>query len=130
MVSGNEPWFVNSKADTKSLSIAKGGTATSPPFCVTALSPSLRFFARSEGKSARLDVDVIYTNPQTGANDYLTAGTVGATTNWAPTPQMLLWANLLSAISPSGTTNLALRFTAVSGTWFVDDVYVDPFRKG
>ncbi|MGZ4327747.1 MAG: hypothetical protein ACXVXL_06875, partial [Solirubrobacteraceae bacterium] len=42
---GNEPWQVDGASDSKSLSIAPGGTATSSTFCVSSKTPSWRFFA-------------------------------------------------------------------------------------
>src|SRR2546421_9272645 len=47
--SGNEPFYVGSDADSESLSLPPGASATSPPLCVTLLHPDLRFFARNTG---------------------------------------------------------------------------------
>lgn len=129
-VVGNEPWHVNNAADKISLAVLAGGSATSPSFCASLSTPTLRFFARADSVAARLKVEILYTDPFTGALKPVTIGTVSGTTAWAPTSAMLLQANLLSVLSADGLTELSLRLTATSGTWQVDDVYVDPFRKG
>ena len=49
VVSGNEPFYVNSAADRSSLWIPSGGWAEMLPFCIDADEPTLRFFARNSG---------------------------------------------------------------------------------
>src|SRR5579862_8010530 len=46
--SGNEPWYVNGSGDS-SLSIAPGGTASSPRVCAALFAPHWRMFAHSLG---------------------------------------------------------------------------------
>ena len=46
----------------------------------------------------------------------------------APGPSMFSLSAVAAAVS-DGEASLALRFTAIGGTWSVDDVYVDPFRR-
>lgn len=128
-VAGNEPWHIRSAKDSTSLSINAGGSATSPLFCGTLATPTVRFFVRSASVTAKLQVDVLYPSFD-GTVKSLTIGTVAGTTTWAPTNAMLLLVNLLAFASPTGQVDLAVRVTATSGTWQVDDVYVDPFRKG
>jgi hypothetical protein len=40
----------------------------------------------------------------------------------------VIGANLLPLL-PGSKTAVAFRFTAVSGDWQIDDVYVDPFTR-
>ena len=129
-VAGNESWYVTSNKDKTSLSIKAGGSASSPLFCGTLATPTVRFFARADSTSAKLLVEVLYTDPFTGKLGSLPIGSVAGTTAWAPSNAMYLLANLLAFGQPDHATDLALRFTAASGSWQVDDVYVDPFRKG
>ena len=42
---------------------------------------------------------------------------------------MLSLATVASATS-GGEAQLSIRFTALSGAWQVDDVFVDPFKRG
>jgi hypothetical protein len=48
---------------------------------------------------------------------------------WAPTPVVPVVVNLLSLL---GDQDVAFRFTALDnrGEWTIDDVYVDPYKKG
>jgi hypothetical protein len=36
----------------------------------------------------------------------------------------------VAGLLDDGVSSLSLRFTAVSGTWRVDDVFVDPWNRG
>src|SRR5947208_12225364 len=47
VVDGNESFFLNRSSDSKSLSIASGGSATSPSACVDRSYPTFRFMARN-----------------------------------------------------------------------------------
>jgi hypothetical protein len=51
--------------------------------------------------------------------------TITGNGSWAPSDIQHFLANLTSVV----TWNLSLRFTAVSGTWQVDDVYLDPMQQ-
>ena len=37
--------------------------------------------------------------------------------------------NLGGLLSPTGMTPISVKFTAVGGSWQVDDLYVDPYRR-
>jgi hypothetical protein len=128
-VSGNEPFYVHAKTDTKSLSLPAGATATTPPVCVNVYSPTIRFFTTGGNSTTTLKVEVLYTLAG-GTTGSLTVAQLPGSTTWAPTPSIYFYANLLSLLSTNGTTNVRFRFTAVGTTAFkIDDLYVDP-RKG
>ena len=63
VVSGNEPFYVNSATDSHSLSISSNGSATSPSFCASSSQPTYRFVAEnlSNSPNATLTVSVNYT---------------------------------------------------------------------
>jgi hypothetical protein len=112
---GGQPWGGGSQ----SLSLPPGSSATTGPACVTPAHPTLRFFARNTGApSSGLVVSVIAGGVE------LPIGRVIAGSTWAPTAPLLLLANLL------GADSVRFRFVADGGAWSVDDVYVDPYRKG
>src|SRR3954462_4925954 len=49
VATGNESFYVHDRGDSKSLSVPRGGSVTTPPVCVGLEKPLLRFFARSSG---------------------------------------------------------------------------------
>jgi hypothetical protein len=119
-VGDNEPWNVGGGDVAAALRIDAGGTAASPTICVAQDDPTMRFFAR--GSDGELQVDVLYTD-EYGEPQSLTVGTLAADGEWAPAPALPITANTYEMA-------VAFRFTAAGGDWTVDDVYVDPYRKG
>jgi hypothetical protein len=130
VVAGNEPFYVRSTEDTSSLSISPGGYATSKSVCVGLDKPTLRFFARASAASllSSLKVEVLV-RTSLGLEAYLPIAVVPSSTNWKPTGQILIVANLLP-LFPGSQTPVAFRFKPVGGaSWTIDDVYVDPKRR-
>ena len=79
----------------------------------------MRFFARGSGA---LQVDVVYTDGE-GVEQALPIGTVEGDTDWAPSGALPITVNTYEM-------TVAFRFTALDGDWTIDDVYVDPYKKG
>jgi hypothetical protein len=129
LTTGNEPFNVNDPGDQQSLTINGGGSATSPFFCVDDTMSSLRFFAQQAGGGTNLRVKALVQN----ADGSVTAVPVadladGSMPAWAPTDPLGGSGHL-----PAGTSVMvALRFRAPvsSGSWQIDDIYVDPYRSG
>jgi hypothetical protein len=124
VTSGNETFYANSATDSRSLSIPSGGSATTPPFCVSLTKPTLRFFVSNSGSSSsRLRVKVVFRS-LLGILGILDGGTVAAGQAWQPSPTMLATLN-----APLGTNSVQFTFTPMDGTgaWRIDDVYVDPW---
>jgi hypothetical protein len=48
---------------------------------------------------------------------------------WNPSLPMLAASAVAGALSGGGAP-LSLRFTALAGSWHVDDVFVDRYRRG
>ncbi|MDQ3632625.1 MAG: hypothetical protein M3417_15420 [Actinomycetota bacterium] len=129
--SGNERFFVGGSTDRRSLSLPSGSSATSAPTCVGLEWPTIRFFTRSSGTSllSSLRVDVLFESAATGATRSLQIGAATPGGTWEPTPQMVMLVNTLGALSEDGMVPVAFRFTPVgTGSWQVDDLYVDPWR--
>ena len=127
---GNEPWQVDGASDSKSLSIASGGTATSPTFCVSSKTPSWRFFAHSAdaSKSSVLRVYVQTTLPNGKVIQLPVAKYTGDDySSWAASPSMVLG----KVLPRNFNVNVRFVFTADSdgGAWSIDDVFVDPYAK-
>jgi hypothetical protein len=127
-VDGNEPWNVGGSGDHRSLSLPAGSSALTAPICVGLEHPTLRFFARKQsGLLTTLAVSV-RVKTSVGLIAEIPVGVVLAGSSWAPTPQQLVVANLLPLV-PGQYTAVQFRFTPLLGSWQVDDVYVDPFRR-
>jgi hypothetical protein len=128
LTAGNEPFNVNSADDAQSLTINAGGTAISPYFCVDDSMSSLRFFAQQVAAGSDLRVRALVQTPN-GVSVVPVADLAdGSMPSWAPTDALGNGATL-----PSGSSLMvALRFRvpASSGSWQIDDIYVDPYRSG
>ena len=126
---GNEPFQVSSSSDIQSLTIEGGGSATSPYFCVDNTITSLRFFAAQLDAGSDLQVDALVQKGH-GVTDVPLADLAdGSMPSWAPTDPIDGGSDSLTG---ARTIQVALRFTAPSptGSWQLDDIYVDPYRSG
>lgn len=125
--SGNEPFALNAAGDRSSLRLPVGSNATSPLFCIGGEHRSMRFVADAASSSS-LDVDVIVGEGSSSGRTYRVA-TVGGAGTWSPSDVVPMVVNDVAAAQ--GTTlNVRLRFTPRgAGSWTIDDVFVDPFRK-
>jgi hypothetical protein len=126
VAAGNEPHFVSGPG-TRSLVLPRGGTAETPAFCASLLSPTVRFFARAEGTPSELAVQVVYRDVL-GVERTAPVGVVTPLAGFQPTPPLPLLVNALAPLAADGALELRLRLVGVSGTVRIDDVYVDPFK--
>ncbi|HJS94992.1 MAG TPA: hypothetical protein VJ741_12070 [Solirubrobacteraceae bacterium] len=129
LTSGNEPFLVNSPGDSQSLTIAGGGSATSPYFCVDNTMSSLRFFAQQVGAGAGLRAQALVQTSDGVTTVPLVHLLDGSTPTWAPTAPIVADN---SGLADGQTLMVALQFTVrpSAATWQIDDVYVDPYRSG
>lgn len=126
-VEGNETFQVGGAADHRSLSIPADGSGTTAQFCVGVEHRTMRFFARTSGASV-LQVDAVYAK-RTDKEKSVRLGTFTAGSAWAPSPVVPLEVNEI-APDYANALPVSLRFTARGeGSWQIDDVYVDPYRK-
>jgi hypothetical protein len=119
VIADNEPWFVHGGSDAAAAGLPTGASATSPMICVAETDPTMRFFARGSGE---LQVEVIYADGD-GLEQAVPIGTVTGSAEWAPTDALPITVNTYEM-------TVAFRFTALSGDWAIDDLYVDPYKKG
>ncbi len=134
VVSGNEPFYLNSRGDTHSLLLPAGSSATSPPMCMGLLLPIVRYVSTGGNLLSYLRVEAVYTDPsgRQRSIDLLPGGL--PTRSWSPSLPALQLMGALNVLTLDGlTSDIALRFTPKgtlfgSGTWRLDDVYVDPWK--
>lgn len=128
---GNEPW----SAGSSSLLLPPGSSATSPPMCMGLVLPIVRFFSTGGAALSHMQVDALYTDAG-GRQRSVTLLPVGLPSkSWIPNLPMLQLGGAIDALSLNGlTTEISLRFTPRgllfgSGTWRIDDIYVDPWKN-
>jgi hypothetical protein len=126
---GNEPWSVHDDGDTRSLSLPAGSSATSSPMCIGIDRPLLRLFVKRTSGTllSTLKIEVLYEGAS-GDLNVTSLGVLALGSNWQPTLPAPILASLLPVID-GDTSVVAFRFTPMSGSWRVDDVYVDPYAK-
>ena len=133
VVSGNEP-FSLAGPGSKSLQIPSGGSATSPPMCVGLLLPVVRFVSVGGSLLSSLKVEAVWTDSGGRQQSIELLPIVLASSSWQPTLPLLQLGGTLNALTLNGlTTQMSFRFTPRgglfgSGTWRIDDVYVDPWK--
>jgi hypothetical protein len=124
VVSGNEPWYVNGRG-ASSLALGPGASATSPAVCINLLEPFFRMFAKSASANGNLQVQIIFRGLTGNLTGLLNFGSLSPSgyDSWQPSSTV---PSLLAR--PLGTTSAQMRVTstASSGTWQIDDVFVDP----
>jgi hypothetical protein len=123
VVAGSEPDGVTGAVGASSLSLPAGASAQSATTCVDAAYPTLRFFARTDKPGSVLAVSVVY---QTLLGPTaVPVGLVALSGNWAPTLPMLT-GSVVGGLLTNGTAPMAVRFTELTGSSQIDDVFVDP----
>lgn len=134
VVAGNNPFFVTKRSDSNSLFLPPGSSATSPTMCMGLVLPVVRYVSTGGNPLSFLRVEAVYTDPsgRQRSIDLLPPGL--PTKSWAPSLPALQVMGLLNVLTLDGlTSDIALRFTPKgtlfgSGTWRVDDIYVDPWK--
>jgi len=121
---GSEPFGASGTVGSSSLYLPAGASVQSPFTCVNAAYPIFRFFGRNDGLLSTVLVQVVYNEPLLG-EVAIPVGTVALSGNWSPSLQMLTASAVAGALS-NGTANVALRFTALTGSSQIDDVFIDP----
>jgi hypothetical protein len=125
-VAGGEPTSSAGPAGTSSLALAAGSSVQSPPVCVNASYPTFRFFARSNALLSTVLVQVVYQTALGTVSLPLGVAVPGST--WQPMPPMLT-GSVVGGLLTGGTAEVTLRFTALTGSSDIDDVFVDPRMK-
>jgi hypothetical protein len=125
VVSGNESYYVHSRYDSNSLSLPAGSSVMTPQLCMGTFSTWVRFFSKNNG-SGSLRVQVQYRSLLGSVLGILNVGTVYGNSSWQPSPAFL---NLQSLNCLVGAKTLQLKLTVMSGSFQVDDFYVDPLAS-
>jgi hypothetical protein len=122
-VPGSEPYGASGSLGAYSLALPAGASAQSPFTCVDAAYPTFRLFARDDSVTSTVLAQVVYKTVL--GTVALPLGAVALSGEWQPTLAMLTGSVVTGALS-GGTAEVALRFTALTGSSQIDDVFVDP----
>ena len=114
-----------------SLVLSAGGEVVSPAFCVSSEYPSFRFFTRhlSGYGGGGLSVNLRFRDNY-GWTHEVNSASVNPSSGWELT-QVLGLASVLPLWQPEATLKVQLVIHAggYSGSWAIDDVFIDPYRK-
>jgi hypothetical protein len=92
-------------------------------------SPARRLSVKDPGvEGAVLRAEVIWTSPDGMVFTIPVAKIASDNAGVRLVDPIYLIANLVPLFTQTVSTKIVLRFTSVSGSWQVDDVYVDPFK--
>jgi hypothetical protein len=126
IVGGNEPFYLGSPTDSRSLLLPPGSSALTPGVCLAVLTPTLRFVgSASDGSGVKVSM---YTRTLLGLVQLPSSGFIDLDATWnASQTQVFLIQNLLGLVN-LGKANIYFRFTPVGGaTVQMDDVLLDPY---
>lgn len=125
IVSDNEPWDVNGSGSS-SLALGPGGTAASPRVCTAFLAPAWRMFAKSDGANGSLRAQIVFFGLLGNITGILNVTNFDPSDygSWEPSSNV---PSLLSLPLATFSAQLRLTNTSSTGTWQVDDVFVDPW---
>jgi hypothetical protein len=127
-VAGSEPFGATGAVGNSSMYLPAGASVQTPYTCVDAAYPSFRFFGRNNGLLSLVAVSIVYKEPLLGPVA-VPIGTVALSGTWAPSSQMLTLSavqGVVNGLLTGKTPQVALRFTAVTGSSQIDDVFIDP----
>ena len=118
------------RSGINSVSLPAGASATSPAACVKLADPASRFFLRNtSGGTGKVRVDIQYKSVLGLFTLTTNLGDTRAGTKWQPSDKYgHLLDNILGtlALNSNLSANLRFKFTAVGGSFMVDDLFVDP----
>jgi hypothetical protein len=124
LVDSTDPFGLGGAGDRSSLALPRGATATSAPFCIRPDSRTVRWVHRGSARGGVLLVEVQHL--ETGARSPgRVVDVVRGSGDWQPSRRVSipLWG---TGAREDGFAIVALKFTALSGDWAIDDLFVDP----
>jgi hypothetical protein len=128
LVERNDPFFL-SGPDKTTVRLRGRDTITSPPICVDALRPTLRFVGRALDRGSRLVLEVLWHDAGVFKQDVLEEHPADLWSQWLPSKVVPLGAALPTGDGEVHEVRLRFRLKDAAGEWLVDDVFIDPYRR-
>jgi hypothetical protein len=123
VVASTDPFGLGGVGDLRSLSLPQGASATSAPFCIRRDSRTVRWVQRGS-RGGALAVEVVHADAR-ASTPGRTLDVVRGSGAWAPSAEVKVPLHGTGA-SGDGYATVALKITALTGRWSIDDLYVDP----
>jgi hypothetical protein len=128
-VAGSEPFGASGSVGKWSMYLPAGASVQSPYTCVDYAYPTFRLFARNNGLLSTVAVSIVYKEPLLGPLT-LPVGVIALDETWTPSAKFQTLAaeqGLVNDLLAGGSMpQVALRFTALTGSSQIDDVFIDP----
>jgi hypothetical protein len=122
-VQATDPYDLAGPGEKRSLALPQGGSATSAPFCIRPDARIVRWVQRGErGSTLLVEVEHLDEDASTPGR---TLDVVRGRGDWSPSPEVKI-PMLGTGSRKDGFAIVALKFTALTGDWSIDDLYVDP----
>lgn len=131
VVDGNESYYLHESSDSKSLSLPARSSAGSPPICMAIDTPVFRFMVRNSGDPAsKLRIEARY--KLLGLLRTNVVSDIVAGPAWSPSRPISTVLGLSTIVGTLIPSAIEIRLTPLDtqGDWQVDDLFIDPFRRG
>jgi hypothetical protein len=130
LVAENEPHGVVSN-DGSSLGLGANGVAISAPMCIDETFPNFRFFAKAARASkSPLTVTVLFMDAKGNIKSAKSGSYVAKSAGWQLVNPMAIGIDI-HPTATNAAAPIAFQFTsAKDGSWQIDDLLVDPYRRG
>ncbi len=126
LAASSDPFALTGTMGESSLRLQSGGWVRTPLLCVDLLTPHLRFVATATG-DGELDVEArLIGCPRRWISRSSTSISPSDHRGWQPSEKIDL---NTSCLGPGRTGIVDVRFRG-EGDWLIDDVMIDPYKRG
>ena len=124
----NDP-FLLAGPGQQSMRLRGDQTLTSPVLCVNDKLPHFRFVARALDPTSQLVVEVLWKEQGEDKELVLEQHEAALFQAWGPS-RLVPLATAMSIEKKKENVRLRFRLKDAAGAWLVDDVFVDPVKRG
>jgi len=123
VVPETDPFGLAGDGDLRSLSLPSGASARSAPFCIRRDARTVRWVQRG-ARTGTLLIEVEHLD-ENATSPGRTLDVVRGHGDWRPSPEVNI-PMIGTGARDEGFAIVALKFTALTGDWSIDDLFVDP----